>query len=203
MLLTWNIFSLVCSALWFSPNHIGTFSDLNLGMSLDKISIGIQIGYTDGLIGTAKLPWPQRKSGHRVVRYCYVDEATREKLVSHLCPAMRLWEEALGGAGSATTGHSFAIHEVQYTKGDQKLPLFCFLKGSWDEVKRGGKWNPVVEKDVLAISYKQGGMSFSTVGYTPDTVDPKPYRHIMELSETYPGTKELIIEPYIVAHEVC
>jgi len=202
-LLTWLSLLFLCSPLWFSPDYNSSLDESSLDKYLEKPPTSLQTGYTDGLAGTTKLAWPRRQSGHRVVRYCYVDEVTREKLRPHFCPAMRLWEDALGGEGSAVTGHSFAVHEVQYTKGDQKFPLLCFMKGTWDEKERGGKWNPIVEKDVLAISYKPGGKSFSTVGYTPDTVNPEPYRHILELSETYVGTMELVIEPYIVAHEVC
>jgi hypothetical protein len=208
MLLALSVLLSPLSATWYSADYNGPAWEPGLDkfLDLDSSPTGLQTGYTDGTVGTNKVAWPIHQGGpYRVLKYCYVDEATREKLTLPFCAGMQLWKEALGGEAGSATGHSLKIQEAhvkvqrENDKSERK-PLFCFKQGTWDNVKRDGVWNPDVTIDHLAISYKPGGTTFSTVGYQPHASDPLPYKHQMELSED--SANPTVFQPHIVAHEV-
>jgi hypothetical protein len=185
MLLALSVLLSPLSATWYFDDYNGPAREPGLDESadLDPPPTGLQTGYTDGTIGTNKVAWPIHQGGpYRVLKYWYVDGATREKLTLPLCAGMQLWKEALGGEAGPATGHSFIIQEahqkVQHGNDKpERKHLLCFKDGTWEDVKTEGVWNPDVTVDHLAVSYKPGGSAFSTVGYQPPASDSLPYKH--------------------------
>lgn len=136
-------------------------------------------------------PWPKRSKKHRVVKYCYADDASAAILSCMMQAGISLWSDALGGPASKNTGHSLAFYEV---KGKDGKPVRCYA--DYDAKTMTGKWNPEVDGDVLAVRYNDQHLYQSTVGYMYKSMDNTPGRHIMNLGDLKNG------EERIVAHEV-
>lgn len=165
----------------------------------DPVSIldayGPSPGYADWLQSGIREPGPLDHKKRRVVRYCFADQETRDKLKCAFENAITLWSDALGGPSNPKTGHSLFFKEV---KGPDGQHAFCF-KGNYDAKKKEGAWNNgVVAPDTLVVAIVPDQPPRSTTGYIPSEESDKPWRHFMEL----PPDVQRSDRNHIIAHEV-
>jgi hypothetical protein len=152
-----------------------------------------QMGYAEVLTYGWRKTWPADptdKDKRQVVRYCYCNGESRNKLQKLFDDAGNLWITALGGEAGSNTGHNLAFREVTDKNGNT---AFCFP--SWEKFGKTGPWNSQIDGDVLAVAYDpdNGPMYSSTLGYQPSGVNG---RHWMRVHPSGPeGAKA-------IAHEV-
>ncbi|CAI6314039.1 unnamed protein product [Periconia digitata] len=97
-------------------------------------------------------PWPYTPKINRVfIRFCYVDQQTRDAAQCLVGQAISLWAQALGGKSSANTGHAIAFHEAK----TPTQPVLCY------EDPGRTVWTSYLPADTLAISIDPSASSSS------------------------------------------
>lgn len=167
-------------ALSFEPDFNGIIPSI-LGLtnfSYPTPSSSIEIGFADGVVNSEYYqPWPLvkgwKQSSH-MIRFCYVDQASKDALRCSFTDAINLWVDALGGKPSKETGYN--IHFVQaWAAGEIQ---FCYAQGQYNPKTTQGTWNWKLQnrQDILVVGYRpvdehgNRPATAASLGYTPESV---------------------------------
>ncbi|KAF1993853.1 hypothetical protein P154DRAFT_582397 [Amniculicola lignicola CBS 123094] len=137
-----------------------------------NLNVLAQLETNEGIFGSAtvfklngrggSVKWP--KVGDKVlIPYCYYRQSDRDKIHSAMQDSIRVWDTALGGSASQSTGHRIVFYET--TDGPdlhQGNPRLCTIEVSPDVYD----WNSNLVYDVLMISQAptMGGSAGATLG---------------------------------------
>jgi hypothetical protein len=98
--------------------------------------------------------WPSGSDGIVHIKYCWVDQITKDRLESVVSRAWNSWSMALGDAGP--------IHRKHRLGGLSEVSDFCFTDQTYSN------WNPAVPYDTIAIMAIVGSyISTAITGYRP------------------------------------